>query len=308
MALNLLPYLSPSSSSNNSYKIDLCYLEDPNFNPPSITFVEQDKTQIKDPEPLGITGSELVKISFSNLKELNLSLETIDQGNTKILALTNTEFASEKILDKEFLILAAKNLNTDKIKVAIPVRDSIIICKANDAEAIEILNAQLHKLYNDFSRETLTNLILEIENGIIQSAETITITTDVDDQLQQALGTYQEKRTKSKLFQDLFNIRLVVEAESIEDLQNGLFYSLLDLIKSHKSNRNFNNSIEIILGDDTIEKNEETIQKIHYLLDRVSEKVRAQNIQLKEPIKTSFIFTVDFRNGDNHKKIIKLIK
>ncbi|MEM9545039.1 MAG: hypothetical protein AAGA77_03655 [Bacteroidota bacterium] len=308
MALNLLPYLSPSSTSKNTYKIDMCYLEDPNFNPPSITFVEEDKTQIKDPEPLGMTGSELVKISLNNLKELNLSLETIDEGNAKVLALTNTEFASEKILDKEFLIQAAKNLNTTKIKVAIPVRDSIIICNADDDDALKILNTQLHKLYNDFSRETLTNLIFEIENGIIQSAETINVTSTVDDQLQQALGSYQEKKTKAKLFQDLFNIRLVVEAESIGDLQNGLFYSLLEVISENKSNRNFNNSIEIILGDDTIKKNEENVQKIHYLLDRVGEKVRAQNIQLKEPIKTSFIFTVDFRNGDNHKKIIKLIK
>ena len=308
MSLNLMPYLNASSSAKDLYQIDLCYLENSSHNPPSITFIEQGEKPILDPEPLGMTGSELVKVSFGNLFKIDIPIDFDDSPNDNLLALINSEFAAEKILDKEFLNLAAQKLKADTIKVAIPVRGSILICDSTDAEALKKLNIQLHRLYNDFSREPLSNLIFKIKDGDIISAETLEIPTSKLNEINENYGSYKEECTKAKLFQDLYNLRLVVEAEMIEDLQNGMFYSVLNLIKKHQSDRNFNRSIEVILGGDGIEKNKDNEGKIHYLLDKILEKIKSQNISIKESIKISFIFTVDFRNGDNHNKIIKHIK
>ncbi len=297
-----------SASSSKWYKIDLCYIENGSVDPPVITFVNQSRDIIQDPVDIGISGSEMVKIAFTNLRKVDLDLIVEDYGLGKLLTLVDVELASEKILDQTFLKSAGDRLQTDFIKVAIPVRNSILICDGTNGESVKCLNVRHRQLYNDFSKTHLSNLVFDVVDGVIQEAHPVTYSNrglPFDDQISRS---YKEQILFSKLFENLFNIRLIVEAESMSDMQNGLFKSILHLIKSNYSNRDFNKSIEIHLNSDVVKGNDQNRKSVGYLLDRIQDEVKTWGGSIAVAIKISFLFSEDFRAGNSHKKIIKTIK
>ena len=306
MPSNLLPYLLPVKDSKGLYNIDLCFLEEIQQLPPKITFVTQDKESIATLDKLGISGSELVKQSFENLSKIKLESHEAEK-NEKGVLIYNKEFASEKILDKAFTKEVADSLDTKKILVSIPVRDSILICDGMDKAAEENLTLESQKLYNDFGKEAISSLVFILEDGVITSARSPKSSLDKLENLKSNSGSYTAKVTKTKLFQELYNFRIMVEAQKIEDLQNGLLFTILELIKDCYSDSNFNNTIEIITTTDSIDKSREQVQKVRNLFDRVSEKYNSLYSKRNEPIKLSFFFSKDFVKGNNHKKIIKYL-
>lgn len=310
MKTKFLPSIKTLSPNQDLYYIDLFYTEDNNEHVPKITFIAEDDKEIADLDDFGVSGSELVKQSFENLNDIEFSLDKKAFNNKYILSKINHPFASEKILDKGFLKAAAQQLDTTKIKVAIPVKDSILIADANDEEAIYFLNQEAHQLYNDFAKETLSRLIYEIENGVITSAEFKSLSyKELLESTPQATGSYQGSIDKSKLFGELYNVRLVAGAENFEDLQNGIFNSLQEIIKTNLNKENFNNTIEILLGSEFPPKNKVNIVRIRLFFKKLKSHpfIKGVAAKAKDPIKITFIFHEDFRNGNVHEKIIFLL-
>jgi len=304
----VLPQIMQSKGSENLYNLDLCYIEDEQNIPPKITFVISENEVVKSLDSLEISGSELVKHSFKNLSkiEINYKDATICE---KGLLYFDQKYASEKILDKTFSENIAKELGANKLLVSLPARDSLLICAADNSKASESLILKSQKIYNDFSKEPISLLVFTIEQGSIKSAYSPALSSDTILNETISFGSYTEDISKVKLFEDLYNYRIVVSADKIEDLQNGLFHTVLKLIKENRYKANFEKGIEIISSGDLIKKNRINTNNIRLLLDKIEQNHNTDSNQSTEkPIKLSFQFHKDFQNGNSHYKIIKHLK
>lgn len=305
MNSKFFPYLRTVTGNESMYHIDLFFEENVKEQLPIITFISEDDQKIGDLEEHGISGSELVKTSLNNIRALELPYVKYKYGCESILVIENQKHASEKILDKEFLRNAAIHLNATKIKVAVPVRNSILICDADRDESVAILNEQLHKLYNDFSREMISRLIFEVEDGIIKSAIIKEVVVKEIDWSKEFPESYEETITKLKLFGELYNIKLMVGADNIEDFQNGLFLSIQKVISTYKTEKDFNGTIEILTIIDKPEKNRSNMRTMKEFLMKLANNPMIIKLigNHSDKIKLTFMFSEDFRNGDHHKKL-----
>lgn len=309
MNSKFFPYLKPIAAKENLYYIDLFFEENSKEKVPIITFVSEDDKHIESLDDHGLSGSQLVKNSFKNLIDVEVDWVRQDYGDDCILSIENDKFASEKILDKSFLQKAAAQLNTNRIKVAVPVRNAILICDANKETSVKILNRELHKLYNDFSREMISRLIFEVEDGIIKSADMEEVSLEELKTIEDIPASYRVDATKSKLFGELYNIKLMAGADNMEDFQNGIFHSIQKTIIGNVNKKDFNQTIEILSEIKRPEMNAENVLAIQDFFARLKANpvIKKMVKNVKKPLKVSFMFSADFRNGDTHKKIITFL-
>ena len=301
------PQLSTVSANASSYHIDLYYTEDTTVNAPIITFVNEANDKISSPSDVGISGSDLVKTSFEKLKAVDVPIIVGQGGIAHCIYIENMPYAAEKILDKNFMHKAGQALESHSLKVAIPVRGAILICKATEKDVIDEINQEVHRLFQDFSREQITKLIFHMEEGIIESAEEIPIDYRKTVIKPINAGTYTEQITKTKLFGSLYSIRVSAAAANIEDLQNGLFHCIQQVIIAHGRSTDFSNSIEVFSDYDQPKLTKENLDAIVQFFSKLNENSMINNIPKSNPIKVSFLFGENFRNGEAHKKIITIL-
>lgn len=305
MKEQVLPQIKPSKGSERLYNLDLCFLEDEQQQPPKITFRLPNDESVTNLDDVAMTGAELVRHSFKNLSEIELSVQDGSKVGENVL-LFNKPYAAEKVLDKQFTKEVAEALHTDRMLVSMPARDALIVCPEGDQEASEQLARQTQKIYNDFTKESISLLIFTMEDGSILSAETPSVKFHPTDEEQVSFGSYQADLSKVKLFEALYNYRIIASAEKVEDLQNGLFHSIFGLLDKTKRDTNFQRTIDIIGSAQTIKKDSETIACVQNLFDKIAQVYMAEfGSSGQEAIKLSFQFHEDFQNGNSHNKITK---
>jgi len=255
-----IPKIRSVKKGDNFYSLDLFYEENITDLTPKITFETSDNKIVKDIDSLNMSGSELIKLSFSNLSKIQLKLSDGKVTNEDYL-MFEQKHASDKILDKSFIKELENELNSDEMIISIPAQDTLLICSENNPEAKEKLILQTQLLFNDFSKEAISQLIFKIKDGKITSAYKPKYSL-VKEDAGINIGTYKEDLTKVKLFQNLYNFRILAMAENIEDLQNGLFQSVLKLLRQIENQVDFNNKIEIITGSCPLVDNRINIEKI----------------------------------------------
>ena len=128
-----------TQGDHKAYHIDMYYGEDFQGKVPVITFTADDQT-IQEAEDFGLTGPQLVKTAFENLRNVMISFQNPSEQNGHIIKIEKQAHASEKILDREFLIAAANALKAQRILVGVPVKDSILIADADNTERVATLH------------------------------------------------------------------------------------------------------------------------------------------------------------------------
>lgn len=69
--------------------------------------------------------------AYDNLKLINPQIDVQDAEGTKFAFVTGSEYASEKILDVEFMKSVAQKMGCDNIMVGIPFKGNLIATDAN---------------------------------------------------------------------------------------------------------------------------------------------------------------------------------
>lgn len=299
---NIYPRIRTVKSGEDIYNLDLYYQEEFSDNTPKITFASPEDEIIRDISSADFSGSDLIKQSFSNLKEISISVSD-GQVNGQDYLHFDSEYASEKILDKDFIKEIENHFSEQSLLISIPARNTMLVCNSTDVEASQQLIQCAQKIYHDFSKEAISQLVFEVESGLIQTAYTPKTTFDTTEE-HVSVGSYKEELTKVKLFQELYNLRLLVEADTMQDLQNGMLQSVLSLLKNNERNENFKRKIEIVSSSNELKRSAENIEKINALFERIAE---VYEMKRKESLNLTFQFHSDFKNGNNHNKLIKTI-
>ena len=299
----IYPKILTLSNEEDIYNIDLYYGDDLKIKAPKITFISAQNDQFIDQNNNKISGSDLIKKSFSNLEKVQIKIEDgIVKGETYLYF--DKAFASEKILDKSFIKEIEKHLNSKRLLISIPVRDTLLICSSDDKVAKEKLISLTHKLFHDFTKEAISQLIFHINEGLIESVQTPSKSFEVKDN-EISLGTYKDDVSKIKLFEELYNFRVLVEADNIGDLQNGIMSTTIRLLRENEGKDNFERKVEIISSSKIIKRNKTNSNKIIDLFNKISDVFI---IKSSNPITLTFQFHEDYIEGNNHIKLIKTLK
>lgn len=309
MNRNIFPSLKIlDTTGKKPYYLDMFYQESTHQELPVITFISEDKEVVHSLEDIGLTGSELVKEAFQNLRNVNVDLDLyLRKDGPLFLEISNKSFAAEKILDKDFLKNVARRLDASVIKVAIPVEDAILVCPSDDPVAEAQLEYRLSELYNDFSRRQISKEIYLVEDGVIKSAETLVVNFS-DISVKSYPASYNERIIKSKLFNDIYNVRLSVQAQQVDDLKNGLFLSILKIL-SDNVNKDFNGTIEIQGSKSLLNKDEGTVKEVKDFFAKLKLNPSVISLMHKhyKEVKITFLFLEDFQKGNVHNKIITIL-
>ncbi len=305
MNMRLYPSLSlPDNSLPELYHINMFYDETDKEKLPIITFVNDIDEPVSDIEELGLTGSELVKEAFKNLKSVDLNWQTISQNGATLLEIDNQRFAAEKILDKEFMKTAANLLKAEEIAVGLPVQDTIICCKADDEAAINILNEKIITLFNDFSRKQIAKWIFYVKDGGIIKKEAASEKEVKIQAIQSFPDGYEKNISKIGLFGSLYMIKVVVSAGNIEELMNGMFADLHNILLKEKRSPDFNGTIEFQSAVDQPRKSKTAVAALGNFFQKLPENPTLQRLfkGIDKSISVTFLFGTDFQSGDVHKK------
>jgi len=117
-----------------------------------------------------------------NLKELEVAYEVQEVNNNKVIVASGQEFASEKILDHDFLKKMHQELGSDQIAIGIPFQGLFIAISNNDKELINKFPAVVKKHYDNPQADKISDRVfLSINANIIAHA-------GVDIETQKATG------------------------------------------------------------------------------------------------------------------------
>ena len=307
MDVKVFPSLTTlNQDAKNRYHIDMFYDEDQLAQAPIITFITEQDQHIRDPEELGLSGGQLVKTAFGNLAAIEVPLQDSGPNESRLLYADNKKHAAEKILDRTFLQTAAVELGATEIMVAIPVRDAILICNAQSSEGVALLQQKLNTLFSDFSRSQLSRTIFRIQEGNIIGSETASNDSPLPTLEEKYPEGYEQRVSKLRLFEETYNMKLLVAAPEVDTFLNGVFVSLVMVIQEHAGKKHFNGTIEIHAEAKKPLKNETAIAAVKDFFGNLPSNpfVKAALRKGQQKVKISFLFGEDFQKGDVHKKIV----
>jgi hypothetical protein len=116
------------------------------YNMPN-NFVFLNKDDIADVEPAKVLGT-----AIGNLEEFPVQYDLLPQLNNKVMTCSGTDFSSEKILDKQFMIKVQEVFQSAAIIVSIPRRTTMLIAAGDAGEKLIGKMTLLHnKIWKDDS-------------------------------------------------------------------------------------------------------------------------------------------------------------
>ncbi len=305
--MNFLPrlYLLPKNLENSIYHLDMVYSDDISSKIPVIAFTKLDENKVvNDIEEIDLRGSELVRNAFKNLKSLSLRWSRFKNEGVEYLFVDNNDFAAEKILDKSFLKEAEELLSTKELLICIPCRGAIFCCAATDLESRSLLEEKVDENFNDFSKHPVSNHLYLIEEGIIKKVLMVQSSHKSRKIKVEQSDTFSFSVVKMTLFQELFTIKVMVEADSMKSLTNELFKVIYNVLIEYGSEKGFNGSISIQSAENKPVKNGTNVKLLKEFYDRLQAngKIKSLSLAMSEKLKLSFQFGVDFNKGDSNNK------
>lgn len=302
--MNFYPKLHVLKKGQNVYHLDLAHVEGKK-QLPVIAFSYLDdsgENLVKDIDHLDISGSELVRNAFSNLRETELTWQKSEEGY--LFALDDL-VAAEKILDKSFLSKAGQELDTNRLHIAIPSRDKIFACRADDIVGTNAMEQKVASIYNDFSSPQVSNMVFVIEDTAITDAYEVSIDSRINRLEVASTDTFQYQVIKMTLYQELFQVKIMVEDQSMSSLIPNLHKIIHNTLLDYGKSKGFNGKINIQSVEHLPVKSKEGIKELCAFFDRlrINPQILSLCNQVSEKVEISFLFGEDFNLGKSNEKL-----
>ena len=292
---------APNRETAQQFSLDLFYSENADEQLPVITFQSESK-RVVHPTDVGLSGGELVKQAFRNLAQREVNLTEHPAGDGVLLVAENQPLAAEKILDKEFLRSVGERLGSERLLVGIPAGDYLFIARQDHAVSAELLHRRVGQLFLDYAQRPISRFLFLINDGVIVGTEAGKFSTA--SYASAHPEGYEGSTTRINLFGARYQLKIMGAAEDIGTFLNGLLGAVVDGIRDHIGNRDFDGTLEL---QSAIQQpgNDRTIRRrvdafLHELPDHP--RVRAALRSSSRTLRVSYLAGEDFQRGDLHKK------
>jgi len=256
-------------------------------------------------DEIDMKGSDLVRVAFSNLKDVSVRWNEIEFQDGAYLQAEHAS-ATEKILDKTFINEATKLLKTKSLYLSIPARG--IILAIGEEDYVNNSNAFEQKIwsyYTDASKERVSDLIFKLEEGQIINYSSLSKRVKSESLIKEEFpkGFYHQKATIKLINGDIY-AKSLVGAPDIKTLLEGCFQIILRVIEENKEINDFTGLIEFQTIPKRIIKTRENVNALNHFLNRLpqSEILQTWCHQTHKPLEISFIFGEDFKKGAMERK------
>ena len=287
-------YVAPSTNKGTEFPL-IGFRVSSHFNSGLLTSLEE----------IDMKGSDLVRVAFSNLKDVSVHWKEISyQGGVYLQA--EHASATEKILDKAFIIEAAKLLKTKSLYLSIPARGIILAIGEEDyVNQPKVFEQKVWSDYNDVSKEKVSDLIFKIEKGQIISYTGLSKNIKSEHLIKDEFpkGFYHQKATIKLINGDVY-AKSLVGAPDIKTLLAGCFQIILRVIKENEKINAFTGLIEFQTIPNRIIKTRENVEALNHFLNKLpqSKLLRTWCHQTQKQLEISFIFGEDFKTGAMERK------
>lgn len=257
-------------------------------------------------EEINMKGSDLVKLAFSNLKDVKLQWSKVEEESKTYLKAEHA-CAVEKILDKDFIKEAAGLLKSKSLYLSIPTRGLILAIGEKEFERnTNYFEQQVWRHYIDASKEKVSDLIYKVEDGQIINyaslSKKVKLTNLIQDEFPKDF--YHQKAIIKLINGDVY-IKCLVGAPNIKTLLAGCFQIILSSLDENETNTAFTGLFEFQTIPSRIIKTRENVSQLSNFLEKLPQSEILNNwvIRISKPIEISFIFGEDFKVGAMERKL-----
>lgn len=284
---------------------------------PNIAFAQANENNqaniIENTEDIALSGGDLVRLAFKNLRELPLQWQSKKLLNQDILALESI-WAAEKILDNTFLNQASELLNSPKILVAIPKRGLILAARFTKTDADVAFCTYAFENYEDMGSVPLSEKLLIVENGQISGLSEVKpmkAKPQLHDDLlyDDTMVINVKKEVSSKIVKMAYingfeSYSVTLGAQDYEDFTNAAYQIILDILAKNQQNPSFNGLIEFHILSEWLPKSTDFENTLTKFLDRLKNQstlAKSANMMRKD-VAITFIHLSDLQTGNSHLK------
>jgi hypothetical protein len=275
---------------------------------PQIVFVAQDATDyIQKPSQFELTGGEMVKLAFSNLEQISVPLNEIQQG---VFGAENVTNAAEKILDKAYIRAAAARLGTDQLLVSIPVENAIFIGDINDEESKKSILSLASDKYIDISKKPLTHYCFAMDDGVIVESIAAKIKGFSELRKENLPEGFEANEMVMKMMNDMYFVTMMITSSNISTIIDGILKTINNELCDHLTARTFVGLIEIQTTQASIALDDQITKEIAKTLQSLTQNLKLQDLstKYKKEIQITFLTGDQFQRGLQHQKLKFTIK
>ncbi|WP_405251760.1 DUF1444 family protein [Dokdonia sp. Asnod3-C12] len=229
-----------------------------------------------DENDLNLKFPKIKEEAISNLKLIDVSYQITDAEGTKILFAEGNEYASEKILDKDFMIKIAEELNCGGLMVGIPFKGLLIAIDSNSPMRLK-LPVIVKQYFDNPQQDRISDKVFLVQNG-----EVVAIGGE-DLPQNDNLNNFVISENKKQ------NYSVELNSKNIEELTkdvNTSFQQVLAMIMQRKlfgGEITYKLSSSIVLNQALKDKCNSYVQQIekNELLQSISKALAASEVKLK---------------------------
>lgn len=107
---------------------------------------------------------KIKKEAISNLKLIDVNYEITEADGSKILFAEGNEYASEKILDKDFMIKIASELKSNTLMVGIPFKGLLIVIDSNSKMRLKF-PVIIKQYFDNPQQDRISDKVFLVQNG-----------------------------------------------------------------------------------------------------------------------------------------------
>jgi hypothetical protein len=281
---------------------------------PIIAFAEVNEsnrnTIIENTEDVSLSGGELVREAFKNLKAFDIQWREKNLNHSQHILCAEAEWAAEKILDQAFLIQAIHLLQSKQILVAIPKRGVIMAAPLTYSELDTSFCNHAYRYFDDMGGIPLFEKLFIVENGqIIGLSNLKPVIEKQDDEVVGTIEVLVKKEIASKVTKMVYingfeSYSVSLGAHDYDDFTNAAYQIIVDILTMNRHNPNFNGLIEFSVLSEWLPKNREFDNILVLFFDRLKMQPQMAKFAnaMRKDIDITFIHLSDLQTGNSHLK------
>lgn len=223
----------------------------------------------------------LKKQALDNLKSIQPEIQVQDAQGTQIAFVINDEYASEKILDVEFMKSIGKRIGSNSLMVGIPFKGHLIATDANSDIRLKF-PAIIEKYYNNPQQDPISDKVFLVNDGeiVAMAGENID-----DDQNENFVITEIGKSN---------NYKVDVKSKSIEELTENVNTSFQQVMAMIMQRKTFGGEVAYHIGTD-LKLDNQLVDKCQDFVKQIEENEMAQ-VLIQSLTNSSTKLTFHYKN------------
>lgn len=220
------------------------------------------------------------KEALANLKAIDVDYQITDAEGSKILFVEGNEYASEKILDKDFMIKIAAELKCDTLMVGIPFKGVLMAIDSNSEMRLK-LPVIVKQYFENPQQDPISDKVFLVQNGEVVAMGGEKLPENISDQ------NFVISENKAQ------NYGIELKSKDIKELVTDINTSFQQVMLMILQRKSFGGEITFKLSK-AIVKNETLINKCNSIIEQIEKNEMLQTIsQALASSKVQFKFLHD---------------